>query len=443
MAEGVAINFRATGVETVKGAFKAVQQGFASLRGKGPKESQGLMATLSGVGNFVTGIKSTVDFVEQKVGQVVRLLKGLASTTIELAGLGGEALGVEQAFAGLVAKGGEVAEVMLTKVSAALNHTVAEVTLMKNINVALQLGLPGTADQMAELADVAQRLGRAVGRGPTAAFQDLVTGIGRQSRLILDNLGIIVDTEKAYDTFAKTLNKSVADLSDAEKKQAFFNATLSKGKEAVTAMGDEQLTATDNIATVTAAWSDMKAEIGKVIATSPGFKRLMTGIRDMIKNVVDFVGQNSDFITGFLNSIFGMVQELAQFFLTVFIPVLKLIMTIAKAVLAVVTPLIQGVTKMVSLVFGSAGGGAPETAATMPSPLLLPFGALGALMGGGGGGQTNIDVKVNAAGVSSREAITGAFNDAKNQVFSQMDGMDREIRRQGRMMEQESKSKMY
>ena len=54
------------------------------------------------------------------------------------------------------------------------------------------LGVSKNSDEMAEMFDIAQRLGRALGRDTASSVESLVTGIGRQSRLMLDNIGIIV-----------------------------------------------------------------------------------------------------------------------------------------------------------------------------------------------------------------------------------------------------------
>ena len=67
------------------------------------------------------------------------------------------------------------------------------------------LGVTKNTDEMAEMFDIAQRLGRALGVDAAHSVESLITGIGRQSRLMLDNIGIIVDSEKAYESYANSL----------------------------------------------------------------------------------------------------------------------------------------------------------------------------------------------------------------------------------------------
>ena len=82
----------------------------------------------------------------------------------------------------------------LTKLQTATDGTVTSMELMKQANNAMLLGIVQSEEQMAEMFDIAQRLAAAVGKDAKFGIESLTTGIGRQSRLMLDNLGIIVST---------------------------------------------------------------------------------------------------------------------------------------------------------------------------------------------------------------------------------------------------------
>ena len=92
------------------------------------------------------------------------------------------------------------------------------------------LGIVKSDDEMAQLFDTAQRLGQALGIDTARSIHSLVTGIGRQSRLMLDNLGIIVDTKKANEDYAESLGKSVSQLTEQEQKLALEAVRGSKAK---------------------------------------------------------------------------------------------------------------------------------------------------------------------------------------------------------------------
>ena len=114
--------------------------------------------------------------------------------------------------------------ISLKSLRSATKGTVADVDLLTTANNALALGLP--VERMNELFESSRIVGNVMGRTTLQAVQDLSTGIGRQSRLILDNLGIIVNTEEAYREFAATLGKTASQLSSTERKTAFAEAAM-------------------------------------------------------------------------------------------------------------------------------------------------------------------------------------------------------------------------
>lgn len=107
--------------------------------------------------------------------------------------------------------------------------SLERLTLSSNKAIAL-LG-NSAIPRFEELAEVAAKASSVMGISVTQAFDDIVTGIGRQSRMILDNLGIIISVTEANENYAAQLGKTVAQLTDAEKKQGFLNATLDQAKE--------------------------------------------------------------------------------------------------------------------------------------------------------------------------------------------------------------------
>ena len=156
----------------------------------------------------------------------------------------------------------EGAVVSLNKLREATDNTMNSADLLQQANNALILGVAKSSDEMAEMFDIAQRLGRALGRDTASSVESLIPGIGRQSRLRLDNIGIIVKAEEAYDSYAKELGTSVDRLTDAQKKQAFFNATMESAREKVSRLGAETLTTQDIFNRAGASFDNLKVAIG-------------------------------------------------------------------------------------------------------------------------------------------------------------------------------------
>jgi hypothetical protein len=69
-----------------------------------------------------------------------------------------------------------------------------------------------------------------MGISTTQAFNDIVTGIGRASPFILDNLGIVLDAEGKYQAYAEAVGKTAEELTKAEKTQALLNGVLESSK---------------------------------------------------------------------------------------------------------------------------------------------------------------------------------------------------------------------
>ena len=188
-------------------------------------------------------------------------IQAIANFTASAVKLGSQTISLERAFTNL-GRAVNFNEQSLQKFRTATDGTVSDIELMKQANNAMLLGIVQSDDQFADLIDNAQRLAQAVGQDAVFGIESLTTGIGRQSKLMLDNLGIIVDTQKAYDVYAESIGKSTSELDDNEKKQAFIQATMESVNEKVAQLGKEQLTAADATNQLATAFENLQGTIG-------------------------------------------------------------------------------------------------------------------------------------------------------------------------------------
>ena len=137
---------------------------------------------------------------------------------------------LKASFEDLASTAGESGDQMLNALRNASQGMIADQDLILSANRAMMLGVAQNSQQMTQLLQVATVRGRAMGMSATDAFNDLVTGLGRMSPLILDNLGIVTGGEKVFDDYAKSLGRTAASLTDAERKQALFNKVLSESQ---------------------------------------------------------------------------------------------------------------------------------------------------------------------------------------------------------------------
>lgn len=178
------------------------------------------------------------------------------------------AKGIEQrqSFANLAASHGQNAQSILASLKAVSGETVSTRTLIEKSGTAMILGIP--AEKLSSLMAVARASSKMTGQSVTDAYSDISLAVARGSRLILDNLGIIVSEEAAYKTYAATLGKTSGQLSDAEKKTAFLNATLAAGDDIIKRVGSTSDTMADKMARVTARMQDLKETVGVGVLSS-------------------------------------------------------------------------------------------------------------------------------------------------------------------------------
>ncbi len=191
-------------------------------------------------------------------------------------------------------------EQSLEKFRQATNGTVSDIDLMIQANNAMLLGIVENEDQFADLIDSAQRLAKAVGQDALFGIESLTTGIGRQSKLMLDNLGIVLDTNLAYQKFAEANGKAVKDLDENERKQAFVQAALESTRSKVAQLGKETIDTNDSIAQLDVAMENLQLAFGEFME-GPGvsfINFLTTGvssIQNFTEDVTDLVDEISNF----------------------------------------------------------------------------------------------------------------------------------------------------
>ena len=158
--------------------------------------------------------KSFTDYA-QAVRGAIGVVKGLVRTfdsamdrTGRLQGLqAGQTIGIEKA-------------------AQATGGLISKYKLLEAANRGVALGVDLNADKFAKLSKAAAIVAQRMGTDVNQAINDLMVGMGRQSRMILDNLGIIVRVDQANQDYAESLGKTVKQLTDAEKRIAFQTAAL-------------------------------------------------------------------------------------------------------------------------------------------------------------------------------------------------------------------------
>lgn len=160
---------------------------------------------------------------------------------------------------------GESSNDILNELKRTSDGTISNRDLILSANKAMALGVAENTQEFGELMQIARLKAREFGLSTTQAFNDIVTGVGRGSVMILDNLGIIIKSTEAQEIYAKSLGKTVTQLTEAEKKEALKFAVLKAGNEAVKEAGELNLTYAERIQQVNALQKNFTDRLGQAL----------------------------------------------------------------------------------------------------------------------------------------------------------------------------------
>jgi hypothetical protein len=199
----------------------------------------------------------------------------VAQKAMELGKIGATAEVVESKFQKLIKQPDE----LLRRMKIASAGTISELKLMQQANAAALLGVP--LDQFDDMLTIARSAAQATGESMEFMLTSIVTGIGRGSKLMLDNLGILISQETANQKYAKSLGVSASALTDVQRKQAFANEAVRVGLENVEKAGGVAGTSADSYGQLTASVDDLSVAFGQRLNKS------MSGISGYMADIVN------------------------------------------------------------------------------------------------------------------------------------------------------------
>jgi len=185
-------------------------------------------------------------------------------------GKGARLRDMEGAFNRLAAGSGHAADSIVSDVKA-ITKSLSRERIIESANMLELLGVG--MENTARLTEIARAAGVALGKDTGFMLESIATGTARQSRLWLDNLGIIISVEEANENYARTLGKLSSQLTDTEKRAGFLHAVLSKGSEIVSKVSGDTELATEQTAAFSAAMKDFFNGMSRAVS-GPGGQAL-------------------------------------------------------------------------------------------------------------------------------------------------------------------------
>jgi hypothetical protein len=163
-------------------------------------------------------------------------------------------------FANLAASYGTNGDKIIAELKSVSEGTIGTMALVEKAGTAMMMGID--PEKVSKLMEIARSTSKMTGQTVSKAFEDIALAVGRQSKMILDNLGIIVSVEDANKKYAASLGKTSTALSDAEKKTAFLTATIQAGEDLMRRMGEQSDTTADKMERFKAQTDNLKLSIG-------------------------------------------------------------------------------------------------------------------------------------------------------------------------------------
>ena len=199
---------------------------------------------------------------------------------------------VKNAFESLSESVWENSETMLKELKKSSKWAVSEYNLMLSANRALKLWVTKNTEDMTDLMKIARLYGQQMWQDVTQSFNDIVTWLWRWSPMILDNLWIIIDSEKAYEDYAASIWKAKWELTKQEKTQALVNATLVEWRKALEEFWEPAQTMAERFAELKNTFSDTAARIWEALL--PVVQKLLDTIKPIIDKVADWIQANPE-----------------------------------------------------------------------------------------------------------------------------------------------------
>ena len=232
-------------------------------------------------GKFVHTLNQSFELLERGIGYT--------KSAFEFLKEGANYTEATQSFSAYAKSLGEDSDKIIESLRKASAGTISNKNLILTASKAMALGVTTDSGQMAKLLEIARSRARVFGIDTTQAFNDVVTGVGRASPQILDNLGIRIP-----DGF----DKLTQGMSAAQKVSKLLELTLEAGGKEIESMGGLILSNADKFRQLTASVEDLndelKAELAENLiplvdfAKNTGIPAMKTGlefINDSIKAI--------------------------------------------------------------------------------------------------------------------------------------------------------------
>lgn len=223
-----------------------------------------------------------------------------------------DALVVERLTSGfetLQNKIGNNAVSAMSSLKDATKGLITELDLMKSANQAVLLGVDDGSGKFDDLANAALRLGNAMGIEAKEALDSLVIGIGRGSKQVLDNLGVVINAEEAYQKYATTLRITADKLSEVQKQEAIKAVATDAVMKSAEGLSDVNNTAAESYQKLKVALSDSYHEMVLGLSGSDSLKQSLDFLTEVVKGLPPVFDEATESLGSFVDLLMSAATE--------------------------------------------------------------------------------------------------------------------------------------
>jgi hypothetical protein len=249
-------------MSALEGATKATGALGAILE-QAPQAAQAAGAGLDILSGILQGVgQQLITFAVDIAGRVIDGIVGIGAAMADLATEAAQLQGVAAGFGNFAAQTEAGAEAILASLQAASAGMISTGDLMTKFNDAAALVSVQFAERLPEGLEILGKVSAATGTDLNYLLDSFVTGIGRVSPMILDNLKIQVGVAEATAFAAEMFGKEEKQLTKVEQQMALTELTLTKLTEKFGGLPDVTQSATANLARIDAMFSNIRAQLG-------------------------------------------------------------------------------------------------------------------------------------------------------------------------------------
>lgn len=160
------------------------------------------------------------------VGFGLEAVRRLGDMAFQLAETAAKAQVTRDSFDQMAQTVNSSADAMLDAMRRASKGTISDTNLMLGANRALISGIAGNTAELTQLLEISRATAKNFGIDTSEAFNRIVQSLAKLEPELIDEIGITVRLDKVFREYAASVGTTAENLTDAQRKAAFFNQVV-------------------------------------------------------------------------------------------------------------------------------------------------------------------------------------------------------------------------